>query len=196
MHIVQLSFDLGIFQALGRLWTQICGTSIGNQISPVLSNIAVSVDERAWHFAYKTFIDNSRKLWFRCRYVDNRLSLAAGALTFQQAVRKFQDTDFYRHPVCLEEVTDHKFLGFIINAQQRTLQFIMPQHTWQFRNPKSAGSVRLNLSGFRSRVSLIKRYTYPPSHVQQALRQLVQLYMQQGFSKNLLLKEAKFRFCT
>ena len=192
--LVQMSFDLGIFQALGKLWTQICGTSIGNQVSPVLSNIAVSFDERVWHFAYKTFIMNSTRLWFRCRYVDNRLSLAAGALTFQEAVRKFQNTDFYRHPVCLEAVTDHKFLGFIIDAKARTLQFIMPQHAWQFRNTKSAGSLRMNLSGFRSRVSLIKRYTYPTSQVNPTLKQLIQKYMQFGFSKNCLLKAAKAQF--
>ena len=192
--LIQMSFDLGVFQALGKLWTQICGTSIGNQVSPVLSNIAVSLEERAWYSAYTTFITNSTKLWFRCRYVDNRLSLAAGALTFQEAVRKFQDTDFYRHPVCLEAVTDHKFLGFIINAKNRTLQFIMPQHNWQFRSTKSAGSSRMNLSGFRSRVHLIKRYTYPPSMVNDTIRVLIRQYVKQGFSKHQLLKAAKVRF--
>ena len=37
--IVRLSFDCGLFAALNKVWKQVDGTSIGNQISPVLSSL-------------------------------------------------------------------------------------------------------------------------------------------------------------
>ena len=36
-EIVRLSFESGVFSALGRIWKQVDGTSNGNQIGPMLS---------------------------------------------------------------------------------------------------------------------------------------------------------------
>ena len=46
--IAQASFDTGIFWACGAVRCQIDGTSIGNQISPVLSSLPVCRTEMAW----------------------------------------------------------------------------------------------------------------------------------------------------
>ena len=184
--LVQLSFDLGIFQALNLLWTQICGTSIGNQVSPVLSNIAVSLLEINWMRGYKILIDASASTWFMCRYVDNRLSLTTASMAKNPAVLKFHQELFYEHPVCLELVDDHKFLGFVIDVDARSLTYILPSKPWQIRPPQSAGSISLNLSGLRSRVSLIKKYSFPSSIIPVTLGKLRALYASQGFDPQLL----------
>ena len=46
--IVQLSFQAGVFQAMGRIFRQHRGTCIGNQISPVLSSLPVIQRELQW----------------------------------------------------------------------------------------------------------------------------------------------------
>lgn len=51
--IVKLSFDSCIFQTLGQIFQQHRGTGIGNQISPVVSNIAVTLTERVWYSSFQ-----------------------------------------------------------------------------------------------------------------------------------------------
>ena len=64
--IVQASFDKGIFWAAGSVRSQIDGTSIGNQISPVLSSLPVCRAEIAWKRAFKA---QQFQAAFLCRYV-------------------------------------------------------------------------------------------------------------------------------
>ena len=54
---------------------------------------------------------------------------------------------------------------------------------WKIRDFRSAGSVRLRLSGLKSRATLIRRYTFLKQFVRDDLNQLIQLYVQKGFSK-------------
>ena len=64
--LVQLSFECGRFTAVGNTYRQIRGTCMGNQISPILSKIAVVAVEVAWsrawssHFVgHRIFVDFS-----------------------------------------------------------------------------------------------------------------------------------------
>ena len=50
--IVQGSLSCHIFQAVNVIWQQIRGAGIGSQISPSLSNLAVTIVERSWTQAF------------------------------------------------------------------------------------------------------------------------------------------------
>ena len=56
----------------------------------------------------------------------------------------------------------------------------MSEQPWQLRSPASAGSWTLATSGYFSRASLIRQYTWPPEAIPGQLRQLKQLYVQAG----------------
>jgi hypothetical protein len=93
------------------------------------------------------------------------------------------DCFFYQAPVELETVQDGTLLGFTIDVVQRTVRYQVPP-LWKIRDLRSAGSVRLRLSGLKSRATLIRRYTFLEQFVCDDLDQLIQLYVQKGFSKN------------
>ena len=182
LTIIQMSFNAGIFTALGCCWRQARGTSIGNQISPVLSSIAVSFIEKIWQQIYRDWWKQEQMNWFHTRYVDNRFCLVPLYITDQAPFRTFASADFYIKPVEIEPVGDNKILGFIVDPKSRTITYDMPSEQWQFRSPKSAGSLRLNLSGFRSRRVLISRQTFPKQNVSHMLQSLTNIYLQQGFT--------------
>ncbi|CAE7824317.1 unnamed protein product [Symbiodinium sp. CCMP2592] len=75
--IIQFSFDACAFTAIGEVrevFQQTCGTSMGNQISPILSTCAVVATEITWLRMYGQFVSSAHfydKFWIR-RYVDNR----------------------------------------------------------------------------------------------------------------------------
>ena len=94
------------------------------------------------------------------------------------------DCFFYQAPVELETVQDGTLLGFTIDVVQRTVRYPVPP-LWKIRDLRSAGSVRLRLSGLKSRATLIRRYTFLEQFVRDDLDQLIQLYVQKGFSKTV-----------
>jgi hypothetical protein len=145
--IVQLSFTLGVFQACGSLWRQTHGTSIGNQISPILSSITVAWEEHDWITTYNTWWVNHRHFGFFSRYVDNRFVLSQPTITKHRPFKSFSDPLFYGHPVILESVSDNSVLGFHFDPKQRTVLFKVPQEPWAYRSPLSAGSKSIVLSG-------------------------------------------------
>ena len=91
--------------------------------------------------------------------------------------------DFYEHPVEIEPVDDDHLLGFHIDPLNRTITFQLPTHPWQIRDPHSARSYRLRLSGLQSRHHTLRQYTYPQHLTQTTSQQLAQLYMTKGHSK-------------
>ena len=54
--IVKASLSSHYFSALGSIWRQIRGTGIGNQICPTISNLAVTMVERAWQHSFKALL--------------------------------------------------------------------------------------------------------------------------------------------
>ena len=73
-------------------------------------------------------------------------------------------------------------LGSTIDVVQRTVRYQVPP-LWEIRHLHSAGSMRLRLSGLKSRATLIRRYTFPKEFVRDDLNQLIQLYGTERFSK-------------
>ena len=180
--IVELSFSTGVFTAAGKCWLQVEGTCIGNQISPILSGLPVLLAERQFLSSLPTAISSS--LLF-LRYVDNRLILGPKAALQSQQMQHFCDPHFYQG-IVLERVSDHQWLGFTIDATARTATFNMPEQPWQLRSPASVGSWKLATSGFFSRASLIRQYTWPPEAIPGQLRQLKRLHVQAGFPATAL----------
>ena len=75
-----------------------------------------------------------------------------------------------------------EFLGFHLNTDERTAKLIMPTEKWQCRCPNSAGSRAIMLSGYKSRLTRVKRYTFPPEIVPEQVQVLKDLYAKHGFN--------------
>ena len=74
------------------------------------------------------------------------------------ALKTFCDLDFYGPPVELETVDEDLLLGFDVNIQDRTVKYRQPDIR-QIRDRVSAGSLRLRLSGLKSRAHLTRKHT-------------------------------------
>ena len=182
LTIVQASLSTHVFKAVNQIWVQHRGAGIGSHISPSLSNLAVTLIERSWRNAYLTFVQSSQLQLLFTRYVDNRFILFDHRFRSALPMRVLSDCFFYQAPVELETVEDGTLLGFTIDVVQRTVRYQVPP-LWKIRDLHSAGSMRLHLSGLKSRATLIRRYTFPKQFVRDDLNQLIQLYVQKGFSK-------------
>ena len=111
--------------------------------------------------------------------------LGPKAASQSQQMQHFCDPHFYQG-IVLERASDHLWLGFTIDATARTATFNMPEQPWQLRSPASAGSWKLATSGYFSRASLIRQYTWPPETTPGQIRRLKQLYVQAGFPATAL----------
>ena len=179
--IVQGSLSCHIFQAVNVIWQQIRGAGIGSQISPSLSNLAVTIVERSWTQVFKEVMDPPSFPFLAIRYVDNRYILFPEDKKHEPAIQVLSQDDFYQHPVELEEVTTNELLGFVVDSNLRTVTYKLPE-PWQIRDFASAGSIRLRLSGLQSRCHLISRYSYPSSESPSQIHSLILLYGAKGFS--------------
>ena len=183
--LVQLSFDSGVFTALGTCYRQIRGSSIGNQISPILSAISIAKYERTWKQSFSAWLTLNQQALFLTRYVDNRFCILPRRFLTHHAICDFSMEDFYGSPVLLERVPDDTdLLGFEVNLLKQTALYRMPQQSWQFRSPNAAGSVRILLSGLRARAALIRQQTWPSSMVEPTLHRLCAQYVSLGFKSS------------
>ena len=103
--IAQGSLSCHIFQAVNVIWQQIRGAGIGSQISPSLSNLAVTIVERSWTQVFKEVLDPPIFPFLAIRYVDNRYILFPEEKQNEPSIQVLSQDDFYQHPVELEEVT-------------------------------------------------------------------------------------------
>ena len=76
-EIVQPSLTSHIFSALGCFWRQIGGAGIGSQISPSLSNLAVTLVERSWSESFAEILGQPTLHICSVRYVDNRFLICS-----------------------------------------------------------------------------------------------------------------------
>jgi hypothetical protein len=72
------------------------------------------------------------------------------------------------------------YLGFAINVLDKTVKYKIPVESWEFRSHRSAGTPARNLSGMMSRISLIKKYTWPPQDAGDTVRELTTVYTNRG----------------
>ena len=132
--------------------------------------------------SFNLFWQSHKHLICAIRYVDNRLLLLPNALVPHPAVKELVKLEFYEPPVQLEQVGNDEFLGFNLNIHERTATLMMPTEKWQYRCPNSAGSKAIMLSGYKSRLTRVKRYTFPPEIVPQQIQLLKELYAKHGFT--------------
>ena len=95
------------FTALGVVWRQIRGAAIGSQISPTLSNLAVTLIERSWSSTYQEVLTQPNFHHLAIRYVDNRFVIVQKHHLQAPVFKVFTDLDFYGSPVELELVADN-----------------------------------------------------------------------------------------
>ena len=197
--IVHLSFQFSVFQALGQTWQQIQGTGIGNQISPILANIPITLHEVNWQQAFQQplqRLEAAHGPYIFLRYVDNRMIIAPQPTFSSLPFQTLALHDFYQLPIQLELVGDSHFLGFTLNLDNRSITFNQPTSPWQIRDACSAGSRRLTLSGLLSRGTTIHRYTWPSSTVRSSLETLLQAYISKGHNESLCRQTLKKLFST
>jgi hypothetical protein len=154
---MEASLSSHYFSALGSIWRQIRGAGIGSQISPTISNLAVTMVERAWQHSFQAFFSQKLLNFASIRYVDNRFAVFDSVIARSDPIAIYSDPGFYGHPVELEKVNDSMLLGFKVSVAERTVTYLCPKQQ-QIRDIASAGSIRLRLSGLKSRAHLIRKY--------------------------------------
>ena len=184
--ITKVEFDPRVqrthfFTALGVVWRQIRGAGIGSQISPTLSNLAVTLIERSWSSTYQEVLTQPYFDHLAIRYVDNRFVIVQKHHLQAPVFKVFTDLDFYGSPVELELVADNLLLGFYVDVSERTVIYKLPDIR-QIWDNVSAGTLRLRLSGLKSRAHLIREYSFPSCQAQSSLHALSRLYVQKGFA--------------
>ena len=95
------------FTALGVVWRQIRGAAIGSQISPTLSNLAVTLIERSWGSTYQEVLTQPNFHHLAIRYVDSRFVIVQKHHLQAPVFKVFTDLDFYGSPLELELVADN-----------------------------------------------------------------------------------------
>ena len=126
--IVKLGFDSCVFETLGQVYKQPRGTGIGNQISPVVSNIAVTLIERTWYYSFQNQLSSIYRRYptVMIRYVDNRFLMFSAGLKNRLALKTFAHKFFYESPVELEDVGSDELLGIDVDAANRTVTYRQP----------------------------------------------------------------------
>ena len=116
VDICQLSCEASVFTVMHKVFRQTRGATIGNQISPMLAGLTVSIEEEIYVRHLQSFFDAYKPLFFCTRYVDNRLVIVSDRILRDHRLQHFLHNNFYQHPVELEHVTSsdaiEEFLGF------------------------------------------------------------------------------------
>ena len=75
VDICELSCNASVFTVMHKVFRHCRGATIGNQISPMLAGLTVSIEEEIYvRHLQSSFLDN-KELFFCTRYVDNRLAV-------------------------------------------------------------------------------------------------------------------------
>ena len=193
-RIVDLALDSNCFTCLGRVFLQVRGASIGAQASPAICATVTAYRESVWAHAYKV---NLSEAGFFLRYVDNRLVFTLPGKAQEPAFVRFLSLLFYRSPIELESCGNQIILGCKYDTVNRTCLYVPPEHAYQYRSILTAGTPSRALSGFRARLHLLYRYTYPRSKAIGIAQILMNGYINKGFSKPSLQKihkQVHFKF--
>ena len=182
-QIVALSFRFAKFTIMGRCFRQLRGSPIGNQISPALCDLTVSVEEAMWAASLDVAKRSWKKMCWFGRYVDNRFLVFPRCFLQREIFQSLVSPTFYREPVVLEACDAGELLGCMVDIHTGTVELRIPNEHWQYRPENSAGSKRLNLASYRSRTCLIKRQAYPRSVVRRQLQELSEVYTRLGFTR-------------
>jgi hypothetical protein len=185
--LVKYCLESSVFVSMGRIFSQSRGACMGSPLAPVLCSLVATVEEYFWRQSFQSVLLTQV---FLTRYVDNRLVISPSYIRDHPCMIKFLDLSFYRPPVCLEQVGDLTVLGFTVCLTSKTIKYIVPSHSWQFRSIKSASSNRNLMSGFVTRLHIICRCSFPKSNSVHSIEELAAQYIKRGYDKVLLHKIA------
>ena len=131
VDICELSCDASVFTVMHKVFRQCRGATLGNQISPVLAGLTVSIvsiEEEIYVRHLQEFFNSSKELFFCTRYVDNCLVIVSQKIIHDR-LQHFLSNNFYQSPVELEHVTRNEamkeFLGFDLQLDHHRLQLIL-----------------------------------------------------------------------
>ena len=171
------------FTALGVVWRQIRGAAIGSQISPTLSNLAVTLIERSWSSTYQEVLTQLNQIFIILQSGTSTtvLSLYRSTIFRLQCSKCLQTWTFMVVQSNWSWLPTILLLGFYVDVSERTVIYKLPDIR-QIRDNVSAGTLRLRLSGLKSRAHLIRKYSFPSCQAQSSLHALSRLYVQKGFA--------------
>ena len=171
------------FSQLQQTFQQIRGSAIGNQISPVLAHITVSLTEQDWldQPEVQQYLQRHADRILITRYVDNRLVLIDQSQQHHPAIQPFLQDTFYQDPVILEDEPDNSFLGCTTDLHKHTLSYNQPGNTWQFQSLGSAACTQHKLSAAYSRICLAARHSHPYEQAHRDVESLIQSYVSLGY---------------
>ena len=185
VNICELSCDASVFIVMHRVFRQCRGATIGNQISPMLAGLTVSIEEEIYVRHLQSFFVNNKELFFCTRYVDNRLVVVSRRLLQDYRLLHFLTNNFYQAPVELEHVTSkdatEEFLGFDLQLQHHRLLLILRPERWKIREPNSAGPERHRTAAFHCARLHIERHVWPSTVRESQLVQLRQHFADAGY---------------
>jgi hypothetical protein len=180
VRLARFALDSSQFSCMDQMFAQIQGSPMGSPPSPVLCSLVALHREHIWLSSYQLNA-RSEALWLD-RYADNRFCILKHNAVGLDHWNQFLDESFYEHPIVLETLQDTKVLGFDLNIEARTLTYAIPPQLHCYRHKMSAGSNTILLSGLRSRITLIKRLTFPKQQVRPSINKLLNMYKQLGFN--------------
>ena len=189
--LVLLALKSSAFQCMTQMFQQDRGAIIGGHASPSICSMAVAYREFTWLRAYK-IQEHADMLCIR--YVDNRLTVISKELRKLPSFERFCNLLFYQSPIELEDCGDNVLLGYEISLTSRYCRYVVPKFNYDFRSIRSAGSTSRILSGLNARLHLLYRGTFPKSDSHKLVSLLLQGYVRQGFSLEVV-KRAAFKIC-
>ena len=135
MDIIRFSFSSGCFTTLGKCFRQVQGTSMGNQVSPILSSLSIVAFEGAWLQTHAALLSRLPSRILVLRYVGNRAIFIKEELLRCPQFRELASLDFYPKPIQLEDEEHNEFLGFHINPLCREVSYLLKTEKWRYRLP-------------------------------------------------------------
>ena len=171
-----------VFTVMGKTFRQQRGATMGNQISPMLANLTVSLVEQKFVEENALQLQRTAPHFYCVRYVDNRL------LTVDHSCLKNLCSDmFYGSPVELETVpatdAEQEFLGFDVQVLRASISVLLRDEPWKVRICNSAGVRAQKLAAYFSKRYNILRYTWPPEARAQQLLSLQTIFEHAGYSR-------------
>ena len=141
VHQMEASFSSHYFSALGSIWHQIRGAGIGSQISPTISNLAVTMVERAWQHLFEALLSQKPLNFSSVRYVDNRFAVFDSVIAKSDPIVIYSDPILFGHPVELEKVDDSMLLGFHVSQSTANsryyISWVYPSQAERLEKPSS-----------------------------------------------------------
>ena len=185
-----------------QIFWQCQGGAIGSPLSPPWLVASVMLKEHEWllglqqpNLAHNTRIQHG--LWDVIRYVDNRLVLtfSSGSKTF--ASESLRDPAFYGGQLTLEPEPTTEIVGIdmihlaqrvallhekgnVVECRSKVIGYDKTHfpwnELWRYRTAYSAGSDRLNLSSFQTRIHQAIDLSFPEHRKQEAIARTLWVY--------------------